>query len=76
MSNKSIAPSGFRSFLGVFVLGAAAGAVAALLMAPRSGRETRAQLKSAALGLKKKMEHAPEAVRAAGDRIIKAAQGA
>ena len=76
MSNKSIAPSGFRSFLGVFALGAVAGAAAALLMAPRSGRDTRAQLKSAALGLKQKMERAPEALRAAGDRTIKAAPGA
>jgi gas vesicle protein len=71
MSNKSIVPRGFGSFLCVFVLGATAGAVAALLMAPRSGRDTRAQLKSAALGLKRKMERAPAAIRAAGDRTLK-----
>ncbi|HYV19698.1 MAG TPA: YtxH domain-containing protein [Verrucomicrobiae bacterium] len=71
MFNKSAAPRGFGSFLGVFMLGTTAGAVAALLMAPRSGRETRAQLKSAALGLKRKVERAPAAIRAAGDRTLK-----
>jgi len=72
MSNKSTTTRGFGSILTVFVLGATAGAAAALLMAPRSGRDTRAQLKSAALGLKRKMERAPEAIRAAGDRTMKA----
>jgi gas vesicle protein len=72
MFNKSAAPRGFGSFLGVFVLGATAGAVAALLMAPRSGRETRAQLKGAALGLKRKAERAPATLRAAGDRAVNA----
>jgi gas vesicle protein len=67
MSNKSIVPRGFGSLLSVFVLGATAGAVAALLMAPRTGRDTRAQLKSAARGLKEKMQRAPAAMRAAGD---------
>ena len=71
MSNKNIVPRGFGSFLSVFVLGATAGAVAALLMAPRTGRDTRAQLKSAALGLKAKMQRAPAAIRAAGDRTLK-----
>jgi gas vesicle protein len=72
MSQETMVPRGFGSFLGVFVLGATAGAVAALLMAPRSGRETRAQLKNAALDLKQKMERAPESMREAGDRVIKA----
>jgi gas vesicle protein len=67
MSNKGTVTRGFGSFLGVFALGATAGAAAALLMAPRSGRDTRAQLKSAALGLKRKMERTPAAMRAAGD---------
>jgi gas vesicle protein len=70
MSNKDKVTRGFGSFLGVFALGATAGAVAALLMAPRSGRDTRAQLKSAALGLKRKVERAPAAIRAAGDRAM------
>jgi gas vesicle protein len=71
MSNKSIVTRGFGSLLSVFALGATAGAVAALLMAPRTGRETRAQLKSAALSLKQKMQRAPAAIRAAGDRSLK-----
>jgi gas vesicle protein len=72
MSNKSTVPRGVGSFLSVFVVGATAGAVAALLMAPRSGRDTRAQLKSAALGLKQRMGRAPAAIRAAGDQTVKA----
>jgi len=72
MSNKSTTTRGFGSFLSVFVLGATAGAVAALLLAPRSGRDTRAQLKSAALGLRRKVERAPAAIRAAGDRTMNA----
>ena len=72
MFNRSTVSRGFGSLLSVFALGAAAGAAAALLMAPRSGRDTRAQLKSAALGLKRKMERAPEAIRAAGEKTTKA----
>jgi len=57
---------GFGSFLSAFLLGATAGATVALLTAPRSGRETRVQLKSAALELQKnvqkKMKRAPEAM--------------
>ena len=67
---------GFGSRLSAFVLGAAAGAAIALLTAPRSGRETRAQLKDAALDLKRKMERAPDAVRAAGAKTLKAGQAA
>jgi gas vesicle protein len=40
MTEKSNAGSGFLTFL----LGAAAGAVAGILLAPRSGRETRERL--------------------------------
>jgi gas vesicle protein len=72
MSNKGTVTRGFGSFLSVFALGATAGAAAALLMAPRSGRDTRAQLKSAALGLKQRMGRAPAAIRDAGDQIMKA----
>jgi len=72
MSNKSTVKRGFGSFLSVFALGATAGAAAALLTAPRTGRDTRAQLKSAALGLKRKMGRAPAAIRAAGDQTMKA----
>ena len=67
---------GYGSLLGAFLLGATAGATVALLTAPRSGRETRAQLRSAALDMKKKMERAPEAIGAAGVRAVKAVEGA
>ena len=60
---------GFGSFLGTFVVGAAAGAAIALLTAPRSGRETRARLKDAARDI-------PGAVRQAGARAVKAGQAA
>jgi len=64
------------SFLTAFVLGAAAGATIALLTAPRSGRETRAQLKDVALDLKQTMERAPAAIQKAGARAMKAGQAA
>lgn len=73
MTNTS---RGFGSLLTAFVLGATAGAVVALLTAPSSGRDTRAQLKGAALDLKKKMERAPEAIRTAGAKTAKAGQAA
>jgi gas vesicle protein len=67
---------GAGSLLTAFVLGAAAGAAIALLTAPRSGRETRAQLKDVALDLKKKIEHAPDSIRKAGASAMKAGQAA
>jgi gas vesicle protein len=75
MSSKS-RTRGFGSLLGAFALGATAGAAIALLTAPRSGRETRAQLKDAARDLKHRMDGAPEAMRAAGARAMKAGQAA
>jgi gas vesicle protein len=65
--------NGFGSFLGVFLLGAATGAAIALLTAPRSGREIRAQLKDTARDL---MERAPDTIRNAGARAMKAGQAA
>jgi gas vesicle protein len=70
MANNTMT-GGFGSFLGVFLLGAAAGAAVALLTAPRSGRETRAQLKDTARDL---MERAPGALRNAADRAMKVGQ--
>jgi gas vesicle protein len=67
---------GFGSWLGAFALGATAGAAIALLTAPRTGRETRAHLKDAARDLKQRMGLAPEAIRAAGARALKAGQAA
>ena len=70
MANNTMT-GGLGSFLGVFLLGAAAGAAIALLTAPRSGRETRAQLKDAARDL---MERAPDAIRNAGAKAMKVGQ--
>jgi len=64
------------SFLGAFVLGAAAGATIALLTAPRSGRETRERLKGASLDLGETLERVPGAIRRAGSRAVKAGQAA
>jgi len=75
MTSKSTT-RGFGSLLGAFALGATAGAAIALLTAPRTGRETRAQLKGAARDLKQRIEGAPETIRAAGARAMKAGQAA
>jgi gas vesicle protein len=68
--------SGLGSFLGVFVLGAAAGATIALLTAPRSGRETRDLLKGTLSDLGETMESVPGAIGRAGSRAVKAGQAA
>ena len=65
---------GLGSFLGAFVLGAAAGATIALLTAPRSGRETRERLKGSLLDLEETIERVPGAIRKAGSRAVKAGQ--
>ena len=67
---------GFGFYLGAFVLGATAGAAIALLTAPRSGRETRERLKSAALDLEKLAENAPGAIQRAGTKAVKAGRAA
>ena len=64
------------SFVGAFVLGAAAGATIALLTAPRSGRETRERLKGTLLDLGETIEPVPGAIRRAGSRAAKAGQAA
>ena len=68
--------NGFGGYLGAFVLGAAAGAVIALLTAPHSGRETRERLKSAGLDLEKTVERGTGVIRKAGARAVKAGQAA
>jgi len=68
--------TGLGSFLGAFVLGAAAGAAIALLAAPRSGRETRERLKGTLSDLGESIERAPGAIRRAGNRAVKAGQAA
>jgi gas vesicle protein len=68
--------NGFGGYLGAFVLGAATGVTIALLTAPRSGRETREKLKSAALNLEDTVERGNGAIRRAGARAVKAGQAA
>ncbi|HEY3174442.1 MAG TPA: YtxH domain-containing protein [Candidatus Polarisedimenticolia bacterium] len=68
--------NGFGWYLGAFVLGAAAGIAVTLLTAPRSGRETRERLKSAALDLNKTMEQVPGAIQRAVGKAVKAGQAA
>ncbi len=67
---------GLGSFLGVFVLGAAAGAAIALLTATRTGRETRDRLKGTLSDLGETMERVPGAIGKAGSRAVKAGQAA
>ncbi len=68
--------NGFGWYLGAFVLGAAAGVTITLLTAPRSGRETRERLKSAALDLEKMVERVPGAIQSAVTKTVKAGQAA
>ncbi|HET6373916.1 MAG TPA: YtxH domain-containing protein [Candidatus Polarisedimenticolia bacterium] len=68
--------NGFGWFLGAFVLGAVAGVTVALLAAPRSGRETRDRLKTAARDLEKTVEQVPGAVQRAVSKAVKAGQTA
>lgn len=56
-----------------FILGAATGAVAALLFAPRSGKETRQLLTDK---IEDVADRAPESVRSAAEPIIDAAEDA
>lgn len=56
-----------------FILGAATGAVAALLFAPRSGKETRQLLTDK---IEDVADRAPEPVRSAAEPIIDAAEDA
>lgn len=51
MDDKSVAP-----FFSGFLIGALVGAAAALLMAPQSGEETRAQIREKSVELKEKAE--------------------
>jgi gas vesicle protein len=75
MTSKSMSRS-VGSLLGAFALGATAGAAIAFLTAPRTGRQARAQLQDAARDLKLRMEGAPDAIRTAGARVMKAGRAA
>jgi gas vesicle protein len=68
--------NGFGSFLGTFIVGAAAGATIALLTTPRSGREMRARLKYTARELGETMQQIPGAVQKASAKALKVGQAA
>jgi gas vesicle protein len=53
------------------IIGAAAGIVAGLLVAPKSGRQTRADLQSKAMELKKKAAQRAQSVKKAATKTKK-----
>ncbi|NJN88855.1 MAG: YtxH domain-containing protein [Leptolyngbyaceae cyanobacterium SL_7_1] len=65
--------SGSGSFIGGVILGAAAGAVMGLLLAPRSGRETRQFLKKSADALPELAEDLSTTVQLQADRLSETA---
>jgi gas vesicle protein len=71
MSDNRSGSSG--SFLGGVLLGAAIGAVTGLLMAPRSGRETRQLLKKSADALPELAEDLSTSVQLQADRLSETA---
>lgn len=72
MSDNRSGSSG--AFLGGVFLGAAAGAIAGLLMAPRSGRETRQLLKKSADALPELAEDLSSSLQLQADRLSESAQ--
>lgn len=71
MSDNRSGSSGL--FVGGFVLGAAIGAVTGLLLAPRSGRETRQFLKKSADALPELAEDLSTSVQLQADRLSETA---
>lgn len=59
-----------------FLGGAAAGAITALLLAPRSGAETREQIAQRASTARDDLAHVPERVKVAYDQAVGAAREA
>lgn len=66
-SEKNVA----LNFLAGMGVGALVGAVTALLLAPKSGKETRDDIKVAADDLKKKAEKAMHELSESGDDLVK-----
>lgn len=64
---------GTGAFLGGLILGAAAGAVAGLLLAPRTGRETRRLLRKSADALPELAEDLSTTVQFQADRLSESA---
>lgn len=71
MSDKRSGGAG--AFLGGLVLGAAAGAVAGLLLAPKTGRETRRLLRKSADALPELAEDLSTTVQLQADRLSESA---
>lgn len=65
--------SGSSGFLGGLLIGAAMGAVTGLLIAPRSGRETRQLLKKSADALPELAEDLSTSVQLQADRLSESA---
>jgi gas vesicle protein len=61
------------SFLGGLLLGAAAGTIAGILMAPRTGRETRQILKKSADALPELAEDLSSTIQLQADRLSESA---
>jgi len=59
-----------------FIIGALADGITALLLAPRSGAETRARFKRMADDSRERAERLPVAVREAGEAAVQAFQEA
>ena len=61
--------NGFGAFAIGLVIGGLAGAVAALLFAPQSGEETRAQIKEKSIELRDKAQQSSQEVMARADEL-------
>jgi uncharacterized membrane protein YebE (DUF533 family) len=61
---------------GVFVAGVAVGAVAGLLLAPKSGRELRDNLRSGAKSVGGELRHTAGILRTAASRVVSASEPA
>ena len=61
-------------FLGGFAIGAAIGAIAGILLAPKSGEETREQLGQMASDMSKKTDETVQDIKRKADNLITDAQ--
>jgi len=57
-------------FLAGFIVGGAVGAIAGILLAPKSGAETREILKNSAVDAKKKAEETVKEIQAKADDVV------
>jgi gas vesicle protein len=63
--------NGFGLFLVGLLLGALSGAVAALLLAPQSGEETRTMIKDKSIELRDKAQQTAEQAKARTDEVVR-----